>query len=46
VDAGNVAAIAVLQHIGFAEVSREPAAPVARDCGELLYALLPVLDGI
>ncbi|MCR2824565.1 GNAT family N-acetyltransferase [Microbacterium sp. zg.Y909] len=46
VAADNAAAIAVLQRIGFAEVSREPAAPATRHTGELLYALLPVLDGI
>ncbi len=46
VAADNAAAIAVLQRIGFAEVSREAAAPAAHESGELLYALLPVLDGI
>ena len=46
VAADNAAAIAVLQHIGFAEVSREAAAPSTRGTGELVYTLVPVLDGI
>jgi len=44
----NAAAIATLEHIGFAEVGRERtyAPGVGRDVDELLYALPPVLDGI
>ncbi|MCR2783036.1 MULTISPECIES: GNAT family N-acetyltransferase [unclassified Microbacterium] len=44
----NAAAIAVLERNGFAEVSRQRAfAPgLGREVEELLYTLVPVLDGI
>lgn len=48
VAAHNTAAIAVLQHSGFTEVSRDVAyAPgLRRETEEVVFALLPALDGV
>lgn len=48
VAAHNAAAVAVLEHNGFTEVSRNAvfAPGVGRDVDEVVYALLPALDGV